>query len=226
VKDSSGNASTCTATVTVTGPDDDCDGVPNACDFCPGGNDMVDNNHDGKPDCAFLPSYAQIIADWKCGTNKVYVCHRLTPGADPTVTLCVTHASAATHMTQGDYLGPCGNATCVGNKSSNNGMTINNQGTEIQNRSDENQQDLADFTLFPNPTDLEVFIGLDGFVNKRVELLMFDKLGKQVWRKEIPDAQDDLVEVQLKEIGLKAGVYTVVLHSAEKTIAKRLVLIE
>ncbi len=80
-----------------------------------------------------------------------------------------------------------------------------------------------DLILFPNPASSEVFIGLNGFVNKAVELRLFDQVGRQLWQLELPNAQDELVQLNLNELGLTPGVYTVILQSEGLTIAKRLV---
>jgi len=219
VTDQSGNTASCNAIVTVSGgtADSDCDDTPDGCDLCPGGDDSVDNNNDGQPDCAYLPKYNQIISSWKCGNNKVWVCHRTNSNSNPSVNVCVSYSSVKSHLDHGDYLGQCGNAPC------NNYNFAENQ---VQARTDEHNhagQETDDMVLFPNPTSNEVYIGIDGFVNKAVELVMFDAMGKQVWRQKIVDAQNDLVYLNLREAGLSAGVYTVVLHSGERTIAKRLV---
>lgn len=86
-------------------PDDDCDGIGNDDDLCPGGDDSVDNNHDGLPDCAFPPAFEDIISAWKCGTNKVSVCHNGH-------TICINKNALAAHIAHGDFLGPCGNTSC------------------------------------------------------------------------------------------------------------------
>ena len=90
-------------------PDSDCDGVGNTCDVCPGGNDRIDNNNDGKPDCKYPPIYPQILSAWKCGNQKVTICHRLSRKNQ---TLCINYSDLASHIAHGDYLGTCNNATC------------------------------------------------------------------------------------------------------------------
>jgi photosystem II stability/assembly factor-like uncharacterized protein len=60
VTDIHGNSSTCEATVTLL-DDDDCDGVGNKCDLCPGGDDQVDANGDGLPDCKYFPGMEYLI---------------------------------------------------------------------------------------------------------------------------------------------------------------------
>ncbi len=107
------NKATCKAIVTVT-HDDDCDRVGNACDLCPGGDDKVDNNGDGKPDCKFFPGFDKLIPAWKCGNNanKVLICH--FPGGNLAnfETNCVSPNALPAHLGPNDYIGPCGNAAC------------------------------------------------------------------------------------------------------------------
>jgi hypothetical protein len=98
--------------------DSDCDGVGDACDYCPGSNDKIDNNKDGKPDCYNLPDYKDIDPSWKCEGNdqKVKLCH-IPPGNPKNPqTLCVPYKSALKHMQEhGDFLGGCDSINCGGN---------------------------------------------------------------------------------------------------------------
>lgn len=91
--------------------DSDCDGVVDALDVCPGGNDTVDNNGDGLPDCKFPPSnISQVITGWKCsGGTKVQVCSKSAGGFK---TVCTYFSAVQNHINAGGYLGPCGNASC------------------------------------------------------------------------------------------------------------------
>jgi hypothetical protein len=63
----------CPATPNPDQADSDCDGVGDVCDVCEGGDDSVDNNGDGIPDCSQLLDYDAYSDDWKCGNNKIYV---------------------------------------------------------------------------------------------------------------------------------------------------------
>lgn len=94
-------------------PDSDCDGVTDSLDVCPGINDKIDNNNDGKPDCKFPPTYAKVIPAWKCGTptlQKVFVCFKTNTGG--TITICTPYAAVNTHIAAGNRLGICGSAKC------------------------------------------------------------------------------------------------------------------
>lgn len=94
-------------------PDADCDGVTDSLDVCPGINDKIDNNGDGKPDCKFPPSYNKVITAWKCGTpdlQKVFVCFKTNTGG--TITICTPYAAVNTHIAAGNRLGICGSSKC------------------------------------------------------------------------------------------------------------------
>lgn len=91
--------------------DSDCDGVTDDLDLCPGINDLIDNNHDGKPDCKFPPALADIIPAWKCGGGtKVQVCTKTQSGGFKTV--CTYYSALQTHINNGGFLGICGSAKC------------------------------------------------------------------------------------------------------------------
>ncbi len=95
----------CIATVTVTEgdfTDDDCDGVPNACDVCPGGDDSYDENEDGVADCSQLLNYDEYSEDWYCGNNMIYIAHNLNNNPQ---TNCVNINSLSAHIGHGDWVG-------------------------------------------------------------------------------------------------------------------------
>src|SRR5690606_27282349 len=67
--------------------DDDCDGVNNACDNCPGGDDA------GPCDASIFPGLGNIPSAWLCHDNgqKVYMCHN-------GVTICISYNAAQAHL--------------------------------------------------------------------------------------------------------------------------------
>lgn len=99
--------------IAVAPPDADCDGVTDSLDVCPGINDKIDNNGDGKPDCKFPPTYNKVISAWKCGTptlQKVFVCYKNNTGN--TITICTPYSAVNTHIAVGNRLGICGSSKC------------------------------------------------------------------------------------------------------------------
>ncbi len=182
--------------------DSDCDGVGNACDVCPGGNDSVDNNNDGIPDCNQLLNYSLYSSAWKCGTNKINVCHS-------GVTTCISKNNLSTHYNHGDDIGPCiscpaplifpgGNATVM--------IT-----------------EALDLFIFPNPANKEVTFHLHGFGDEAAELTLLDYSGKAVWQKTLEEGQHELT-LDLSGSGFASGVYFVKLSSTSNVLTKRLVI--
>ncbi len=115
VTDEVGNTDTCESTVTLQGPDNDCDLYANGCDQCEGGDDSIDNDNDGLPDCANPPTlYTDLETLWLCGNaasgeQKVWVCHY------PNQSICIEYSQVYTYVSffQNDYLGPCHAIGCV-----------------------------------------------------------------------------------------------------------------
>lgn len=190
--------------------DSDCDGVGNACDVCPGGNDAIDNNNDGLPDCKYPPAYSQIISDWKCGNNKVYVAH--INGNGTCNTICVSYNAVPAHIAHGDYIGPCGNASCGGQNlvAPTGGGTFEMAGQQI-------------LQLFPNPAANEVKFHLDGFEGEVVELTVFDYTGRTVWQTTLEDGQHELT-LGLSGGNFSNGLYMVRASSGNTVLTQRLVV--
>ncbi|MBK7370882.1 MAG: T9SS type A sorting domain-containing protein [Saprospiraceae bacterium] len=172
--------------------------------MCPGGNDKVDNNHDGKPDCKYPPAtQTELIAAWKCGTNnkKVLVCHKGN-------TLCVDYSALAGHLNHGDYIGPCGNANCV------NGInSLNNQLT----RSDILGNKELEITTFPNPSTNEFQLSINKVINtEKVSVKVTDVQGRQLYLQ-----QGSSNRVFRFGSDFVAGIYVLeVSHAGEREVMK------
>jgi len=196
--------------------DGDCDGVGNACDVCPGGNDQIDNNNDGFPDCDVFPGMTALIPAWKCGNNntKVLLCH-IPPGNNPNKqTLCISPSAVQAHLNHGCYVGPCDNASC----------------TPPQNFSmpgwDHGQATAAnwDFEVFPNPANTEVSI-LYLAISGQSSLEIFDAVGRKVWTERLSDGQE-VSTIQLDESRFGNGMYTVLVNSGGLVQTKRLMIMK
>ena len=178
VEDTNGNLSTCTATVTLL-DDEDCDGVGDSCDLCPGGNDQVDNNGDGYPDCAYFPGMENLIEEWTCGMGdgKVLICH-IPPGEPENAhTICVAPSAVAAHLAHGDYVGPCGNASCDLPAPAAAGGPINF--TEEMS-----------LHLYPNPANEQIILDLHGAKGKTATIQIFDNLGKAIATRTVGELTD------------------------------------
>ena len=226
VTDVNGNVSSCTATVTVldaTGPDDDCDGVSNVCDECPGGDDSIDMNNDGKPDCAYPPPYELIFGSWKCAYNKVYVCHN-------GITRCISRYVMPGHIAHGDYLGPCNNADCDGLQAE--GLAIDPQ-DDIAWHEHEHDQEFGEgvfLTAHPNPFLQEVTIGFWLPQEDVIRLEVYDLSGKLI--RELKSGYAPAGEQQVIWNGrgsggqlIGQGVYILRLQSSTEVLTKQLILI-
>ncbi|MCB0534825.1 MAG: BspA family leucine-rich repeat surface protein, partial [Saprospiraceae bacterium] len=198
-------ADNCPATPNPTQEDSDCDGTGDACDVCPGGDDSVDNNNDGLPDCKYPPAYADIIADWKCANNKVYICHA---GGN---TLCVSQNALAAHIAHGDYIGPCGSASCNGNRS------VSEVSRAIPAPSEVN--------LFPNPAQREAWLDLSACEDRVVSIRLMDVRGGLLREINLVGLERGLLRLDLS--GLTAGMYFVQIQvKGERKQVLKLVVVE
>ena len=171
--------------------DSDCDGVGDACDLCPGGDDSVDTNNDGYPDCHYLPGYTDILSTWKCGNYKVYIAHG--EGNGSCNTLCINYNAAQAHINHGDYLGPCGNSYCNQNFSSPGIYGQTNEG-------------IYEFLeLQPNPARDELTIHLHGIKNAS-KFMATDQYCRIVLEQSLNDI-DHVLTVDIKSANLSNGIY-------------------
>ncbi|MCC6413449.1 MAG: HYR domain-containing protein [Saprospiraceae bacterium] len=205
VTDDAGNTAQCTASVTLLG-DDDCDGVGNACDLCPGGNDQVDNDGDGNPDCAVFPGLGNLISEWTCGNNnnKVLICHIPPGNPNNSNTLCVAANAVQAHLNHGCYVGPCDNASCDGERS--------------VSRSNASET-FADVHLYPNPASNQLFLLIHGIENKAGRILMYESSGRLVKVLNVAEFTGEIIEINLA--GFSQGVYYIAVETEGTTIERQ-----
>ncbi len=164
--------------------DTDCDGVGDACDVCDGGDDSIDNNNDGLPDCAFPPEYANIIDAWKCGNNKVYICH--TEGNKHTI--CANKNSITEHLNHGDFLGACDAVSCSQARIAP-------------------PQFKESFTVYPNPSNAIINLNWNAVFLENALIQLYNPSGKMLYQVEETKVKDVPLMVSVEKF--PAGLYFV-----------------
>jgi hypothetical protein len=143
--------------------DDDCDGVLNCSDVCPGGND------NGPCSATSLPP--GLPSDWYCSNNnnseKIKVCHDGN-------TICISESAVETHLAHGDFLGPC--ASCSESYAAPIGQSVFDAGKDLD----------TGFTVYPNPSNGDFRImfnqrstGVINVIDQKGQIVMHFNLDKQ-----------------------------------------------
>jgi surface protein len=177
-------------TIESVGGDADCDGVPDQDDLCPGGDDTVDNNGDGLPDCAYYPGYDYLPTSWRCSPNnsnqKVYICHNQH-------TICVSvRAIPAFLAHEGDYLGPCGGVDC---------------GTPFVKDQAHSNTLSGKLSIFPNPASNSITILIPGEITNGGSLIIYNLTNQVVHQQPIPSGARKLQVDLTRDNQLVGGMY-------------------
>lgn len=207
--DAYGNKASCSATVTVSDnelPDADCDGFADVCDVCPDGDDSVDANGDGIPDCSQLLPYAEYSEDWKCQNNKIDICHDGN-------TLCISQNALSAHFNHGDAVGPC--QSCGGKN-----LT---PPTGKPNVSSGVLDGGLQLTIFPNPASTEVTLDLHGMEDAEGMLSIFDQTGRELLRQDLA-AGTHILTINLPEGLFPPGTYVLRVVSAHNMLTKSMII--
>ncbi len=169
---------------------------------------MIEPDNDGFPDCHYPPVYAQILAAWKCGNNKVYVAHQTGNGSWNT--LCVNYNAIQAHINHGDYIGPVDNSYC-----SQNFMVPGFEHEEVNANN-------AMLELFPNPTNEKITIHLHD-VKGQSELTIADQLGRVILRKSLQQGED-ILQLDLGSMSFSNGLYYAMINYSEGVLISRFVV--
>lgn len=183
--------------IDVVDGDADCDGVPDEDDLCPGGDDTVDNNGDGLPDCAYYPGFEFLPESWTCSPNnstpKAYICHNHQ-------TLCISESAVPAHLDhEGDYLGPCDAIVCLEERQRN--QTVH----DIR---------APELTAYPNPASDELIVLISGEVVAGDRIFICDFTGIVIMSKSLTK-NEKMVQFQLNSDRCHSGWYFVRLQSEE-----------
>lgn len=187
----------------VASADSDCDGVGDDCDVCPGGDDSVDNNGDGIPDCSQLLDYDDYADEWKCGKKKILVCHN---GNNPH-TICININALPAHLAHGDFIGGC--TSC---SSSDDGLVINN-----------GQERIGEMEVSPNPASSEVNVRFPE-VATNGQLIVRDQLGRILLSQTLELGTSNTI-VDVRTNRFQNGIYFIsLLIDGEQTTRKVMIV--
>ncbi|MFC1732464.1 T9SS type A sorting domain-containing protein [candidate division KSB1 bacterium] len=189
--------------------DDDCDGVGDVCDVCPNGDDMIDNNNDGIPDCSQLLGYNDYDNSWKCINNRIFVCHMPSGNLSNPQTICISVNALSTHIGHGDLVGPC---IACGQNPKSIGV----------NEAHANEQQDLDIEIFPNPAEHSVMVHFLSETECHFEVKLLDITGQLV-REIIGTAYkgENMINLQLD---VDQGLYNIMLKNNGKQKSKKLVV--
>lgn len=204
----------CDAAANADQADSDCDSVGDACDQCDGGDDTIDNNSDGFPDCAVFPGIEDLESSWTCGnqSRKVIMCHIPPDNPANRHDICVSPSAVADHLSHGDYIGPCGNAQCENPQMQSPGSFINPVYME----------DITELELYPNPANSELNIGFPR-LEVAGELQIINALGQILLVHQLQPGEQGFT-YSLDQTRFPDGLYTVVVHSGQVLLARRLII--
>ena len=192
----------------VTSADPDCDGIGDDCDLCPGGDDTIDANGDGEPDCAVFPGMGFIPDSWKCGKKgkKVYLCH-IPPGNPANYhTICVSPSAIPSHLRDGDYLGPCDAVTCI--------PAI---GADDVDADIAFLNNWAELMVFPNPATSDILVAMADELKTASTLFIYNSAGSPVVEKNLEIGRSS-ISINLGNYMISSGIYYLSIVTSEKTL--------
>ena len=111
----------------------------------------------------------------------------------------------------------------IANDSATKESTLN-QEEEVQDRTETNELKDTDFRVFPNPATDLVYVDLQSFIGKTVELFLFDQTGRIVVQNHINELLSPTHVIQLDD--LQAGVYYIKLLSDQQQWTKPVVVVK
>jgi hypothetical protein len=225
-----GEVTTCATTVHLFGPDADCDQVADQCDFCDGGDDHIDSDGDGIPDCADWDGWSSLLPEWQCGNNKVVVCHNDHE-------ICINQNAVQDHLNHGDILGPCHAVFCEENSSLSSGNSLVPENNWTESREWEIQRagryvrdiaDVADKLMLdntPNPfyplTTIRYYLPQREWIN----LVVLNQVGQPVVRLTRGEQEAGWHNITFDGSNAAEGVYFCRLLTRHQSLMKAMMLI-
>lgn len=207
VEDVAGRRDSCAAIITVLGEDEDCDGVADECDLCPSGDDQIDNNNNGVPDCKEFSTIDEVIEAWRCGPllDSIFVCSIVNNDPTSAQTFCVPPSAVNDILAAGGYVGPCGNTPC-------GGVTPTFTPTSHPK-----------LLVFPNPAQDVLYIKVALAQTQGAIIQLYNNLGQRVEVGALQQVGSQVIELSTSH--LRSGIYFVQLELNDGTQIRQTVLI-
>jgi hypothetical protein len=140
--------------------------------------------------------------------TKIKICHRTGNSNDPCHELCVDQSAVAAHLAHGDYIGSCLPLCAT--------PTIHTKVVTTQKKADEITA--FDVIAYPNPTDHQFNLVIKGGSDEKVEVLVYDSLGRMVKHIDNSDGQ----QIKFGE-GLPTGTYIAIVSQGNNQKTVRLI---
>ena len=139
------------------------------------------------------------------GNAKVKICHRTGNSNDPCHEICVAESAVQAHLDHGDYIGSC-LPNCVK-------PVVHTKIAKLEKKLEEPIP--FNVIAHPNPTNNLFTIIVEGGTNEKVEVLVYDTLGRMVKYIDNSDGQ----EIKFGE-GLPSGTYIAIVSQGinQKTV--------
>jgi hypothetical protein len=137
----------------------------------------------------------------KSGNAKVKICHQTNSAKNPCQEICVDESAVAAHVAHGDFVGSC--TTDCKPRTTTRPVVIGKEKlleTEIP----------FNVIAYPNPSNHQFTLDLKGGSDKKVEVIVYDMLARQIKRIEKSDGQS----IQFGE-ELPSGEYLVLIKQGE-----------
>ncbi len=83
---------------------------------------------------------------------------------------------------------------------------------------------IADFYIFPNPADDYVNIYLKRFLEKEVDIVIYNTLGNAIYQQHIDKVNDKIITIDLNNGNFKEGIYLVTVIHKGRALSRRMVV--
>lgn len=107
--------------------------------------------------------------------SKVKICHKTGNSEDPCHELCVDDSAVPAHLAHGDYIGSCLVNCTTPSNNEKIGTWVKEDNLEIDSNSF-----FFDVKIYPNPTNNEFLLNIDGGNGDQIEVIVCDLSGRKI----------------------------------------------